>query len=241
MFYIDEYLNKALEELKTETPDTWGNEKACILMGLYALATAAGNDEYLQKLYQCLAESNHEKWTAIGTCGAFDRTHEDCYKETAVQLMNQLKGELDTTNDEMALVFYMKYETRFGGKEHYQDVVNRLKEAAAAENKDTAYCMTALIEALESVDQAIYEYYDVIKRLFKTCLTQMLEQEEMDSTEMALAGYAILKACRMKAILSEKYEEMGVELVSAALEASESADMDMGACIMAYAEGLLHK
>lgn len=239
-FDVKRYLEKALLELSTESYDTWGNEKSNILCGLAMLYKNTEDENNKELLIKSLTDAKDAKWAAIGNCYAYALTKEDTYKNRMCVAMEQLKSEFDTTEDEMAYVFYMKYETTVGGKEHYQDVVNRISKAAGREDKDVAYCMTALIESLESVDQMIYEHYHVIKTLFKKSLAQALEMEEMDSTQMALIGYSILKACRMRAILSEKYEEIGMELVDAALEASESADMDMGACLMAYAEKTLH-
>lgn len=240
-FEINEYLKSALSEVSgEEIPDAWGSEKANILVGTAMLAQATGDEGYKKTLFELLPDGDNARWTGIGTCYAYDYTREDRYKNKMTALMERLKGELDTVEDEMAYVFYMKYETRLGGKEHYQDVVNRLTAAVSKDEKNVAYCMTALIESLDSVDQMIYEHYHAIMMLFKKCLAEALELEEMSSTEMALIGYSILKGCRMRAILSEKYEKTGMELVDAALEASRSADMDMGACIMAYAEKLLH-
>lgn len=241
-FEINEYLKSALSEVSAEgILDTWGSEKANILAGTAMLAQVTGDENYKKILFELLSDAENAKWAGIGVCYAYDYTKEDQYKNKMTALMEELKGELDTVEDEMAYVFYMKYETKLGGKEHYQDVVSRLTSAVSKEEKDVAYCMAALIESLDSVDQMIYEHYHAIMMLFKKCLAEALELEEMSSTEMALIGYSILKACRMRAILSEKYEEIGMELVDAALEASQSADMDMGACIMAYAEKLLHE
>lgn len=241
-FEVKEYLKKALSEVSEEgILDTWGNEKANVLAGIAMLAQVTGDETYKKILYEQLADAEHAKWAGIGACYAYDFTKEDQYKNRMNVLMELLKSEMDTVEDEMAYVFYMKYETKLGGKEHYQDVVSRLTAAVTKSEKDVAYCMAVLVEALDSVDQMIYEHYHAIKMLYKKCLAAALELEEMSSTEMAFIGYSILKACRMRVILSEKYEEIGLELVEAALEASESADMDMGACIMAYAEKLLHE
>lgn len=241
-FEIKEYLKQAVTELSDkEALDAWGSEKANILAGLAALAQATGDDSYKEKLCELLEEAADEKWTGIGSCYAYDYTKEDQYKNRMTALMELLKKNLDVEEDEMAYVFYMKYETKLGGKEHYQDVVNRLCKAVSKEEKDAAYCMAALIEALESVDQMIYEHYHTIKTAFKSCLLQGLALEEMSSTEMAFIGYSILKACRMRVILAEKYEKIGIRLADAALSAAQSEDMDMGACIMVYAEKLLHE
>lgn len=238
---ISEYVKAALQEFQAEAIDSWGNEQSCILMGLAKLAESTKEEADKTALYNLLEQTAGHKFAGIGACYGYDFTREDKYRNEMCARMEALKGELDTEADEMALVFYMKYETKLGGKEHYQDVVSRFKRAVENENKDAAYCMVALIEAIESIDQAIYEYYDDLKRLFKKCMAEALDAEEMDSTQMAMVGYAILKACRMKVILAEKYEELGQELVEDTFAASESADMNMGACIMAYAESLLHK
>lgn len=239
-FNIDEYVNRAVKEYDAGGADSWGNEKSCILQGLAKLAAATGKKEYLDILESKIDEGNKARAVGIGSFYAYDKTGNEKYKNIITELKGVLGNEIDSTDDEMGLVFYMKYETIFGGKGHYQDVANRFKSAADREERNISYCMTALIEGVEAVDQAIYEYYDLLKRLFKKCLAEELSLDEMDSTEMALSGYSILKACRMKVILAEKYEQIGLELVKDALDAAASEDMNMGACIMAYAESLLH-
>lgn len=241
LFNIDEYLSRAKEELQAASVDSWGNEKSGIMTGLAKLYLATGNEAYFTDLCGLIKSHKELIAAAVPACYAYDKTADDEYKNIITEKMNYLKDNFDNTDDEMSLAFYMKYETKLGGKEKYQDVVNRLKAVVSNEKRDNCYCMYVLIEALESIDQAIYEYYDEIKRMFRKCLSEVLEQEEMDSTQMALAGYSILKACRMRAILAERYEETGKMLVSDAMQASESEDMDMGACIIAYAENLLHE
>lgn len=239
-FEVKKYLEKAFAELQVEAVDTWGSEKSNILTAMALLNANIGESCYKESFIKSIENTVKSKYAAIANCYAYDLTKEDIYKNNMAAAMEILKQELDSVEDEMAYVFYMKYETKVGGKEHYQDVVNRMIAASKKEDKDVAYFMTVLVETLDSVDQMIYEHYHTIKTMFKAALAQALELEEMDSTQMALMGYSILKACRMRAILSEKYEEIGMQLADAALESADSADMDMGACLMAYAEKILH-
>lgn len=239
-FQIKEYVDSAMSEMNAPAADGYGSEKACLLMGLASLATVTGEEDYRTLLYKALEGVGQDSYAAIGACFAYEATREDKYKEMIQKRMEVLQENLDSLEDELGLVFYMKYETRLGGRERYQDVVNRFQSACAKENKDDAYCMFALIEALDSVDQAIYEHYDTLKRLYKECLANVLGTEELDSTQMALSAYAILKGCRMRVVLAEKYEDTGMELAGAALEAADSEDMNKGACILAYAESVLH-
>lgn len=240
MFDINLYINKALKEIDNPGNDSYGNEKALILSGIAKLYENTKNETYLNMLLEKIGTLTKEKSDAVAMCYGLDFTKKDEYKEAIKSAMQILNDSLNDIDDEMALVFYMKHETKVGGKEHYQDVVDRFVKANDNSQKNNSYFMLALIEALESVDQAVYEHYDVVKRLFKECLKNMLDEEEQNATEMALAGYAILKACRMRAILSEKYESIGIELTKAALDASEYMDIDMGACIIAYSEYMMH-
>lgn len=237
---IDNYVRETAENFNVDVKDGWGNENGLILQGLGILARRKENENSRRVLDNLLAQIPYTyKYSGIA-CFYEMEFGELEVKDRIKYLMEELKKDFDENDDEMALAFYMKYETKLGGKEHYQDVFNRYCKAAANPTKNEAYFMTSVIEGIESVDQAVYEYYDGLKRLFKESLKAALSDDEMDITDKALLAYSILKAGRLKVILAEKYEKMGLMLYDEVIEGLATQDADRGAVVMLMAERTLH-
>ena len=206
---------------------------------------------------------------------AYDETGEEKYRNAIENIMNQLRNQPRTNEGNfwhkniypnqvwldglyMGQMFYMMYETRFGGKEHYNDIISQFKlvrknlfneekqlyyhaydesrqmywadnETGLSPNfwlRAMGWYMLALIECLEAIDQSVYEYYDDLKVLFKEALKGILKYQDketglfyqvvdradvtenyLETSGSAMIAYAMLKACRMKVILAEKYQE----------------------------------
>lgn len=239
---IDTYVREVSESFNLEVKDGWGNENSLILQGIGMLARRKENDNYKRVLSNLVKQINYEnKYAGIASFYEMEAGEEEVL-ERIKNLNNKLNDNIDSEDDEMALVFYMKYESKIGGKERYQDVFNRFKKAAGAVQRNDAYFMTCAIEGIESVDQAIYEYYDGLKVLFKDALARFLEDEktnDLDITDKALGAFAILKACRLKVILGEKYEQIGLKLYEDVIESENIAEANKGAVVMMIAEKML--
>lgn len=236
----DNYVRQVAENFRFDVNDGWGNENSMILQGFGMLLKKRDN-EYVRKVFGNVLQqiSYDRKYAGIASFYEMENGEVEV-KDRIKELMTALNKNFDNEDDEMSLVFYTKYETKLGGKEHYQDVMNRYKAAASKEEKNNAYFLTAVIEGIDSIDQAIYEYYDGLKKLFKSTLKDFLEDDEQDETDKALAAYAILKACRLKVILSEKYEQIGMKLYDEVMENADSKDINHGAVVMLIAEKMLH-
>ena len=233
----DKYIRQVAESFQFDVNDAWGNENSMILQGLGMMHNYAKLGRVLDNLIKQVPYDM--KYAGIASFYVMEKGETEV-KDRIKGLMNRLNATFDEEDDEMALVFYTKYETKLGGREHYQDVMNRYKAASMREDVNHAYFMTAIIEGIESIDQAIYEYYDGLKRLFKGSLRELIMEDELDITDKALAAFSILKACRLKVILAEKYEKAGLDLYQQVLEDIQSKDLNKGAAIMMMAEGLLH-
>lgn len=235
---VDGYIRESAENFSFEVLDNWGNENGLVLQGLGMLGKRhEGARKILSNLLGQIP--GEYKYAGIGCFYEMEKGEADV-KERIKGLMSELNASFDGEDDEMSLVFYTKYETKLGGKEHYQDVMNRYKNAALKKEKNDAYFMAAVIEGIESIDQAIYEYYDGLKRLFRDSLANFLAEEEPDINDKALAAFAILKACRLKVILAEKYEQIGLDLYKVIEENLGSKDLNRGAVLMLLAEKGLH-
>ena len=130
--------------------------------------------------------------------------------------------------------FYMNYETKFGGKEQYNDIIaqfNILQEKAypsvenelgnaAAELEMAAYAAAA-VDTMEVMEQPLYEIFDRLRQILKQAVaamnTKSLDTFAKEAQEAGLFyAYAVLKGCRMKALITEKYEKAALDILEAA-------------------------
>ena len=217
---------------------------------------------------------------------AYDVTGEEKYRKAIEELMEQLRHQprIDSGNFwhkdiypnqvwldglYMAQVFYMDYETRFGGKEHYNDIISQFKnvrqymyneekglyyhayDATKSEfwaDRQTGvspnfwlraigWYMLGLIDAMSAISQPIYEYYRDLGDLFKEALKGILQYQDketglfyqvvdrsdvkgnyLETSGSAMIAYAMLKACEMKVILPEKYEQNAMHILSSLID-----------------------
>lgn len=213
---------------------------------------------------------------------AYDMTGEEKYRKAIEVLMEQIRKQPRTESGNfwhksiypnqiwmdglyMGQVFYMQYETRFGGKEHYNDIISQFKNVRKFlfneekglyyhaydsvkeqpwANKETGvsknfwlraigWYLIALIDTMSVMEQPIYEYYRDLQALFKETLTGILKYQDketglfyqvvdkadaegnyLETSGSAMIAYAILKACRMKVLLTEKYEGIALQIVN---------------------------
>lgn len=236
---IDSYIRSSVENFSFDIRDGWGNENSLVLQGLGMLGKKRDGENAKRIFSNLLTQIPYECNYAGIACFYEMESGEIEVKDRIKNLMSELNKNFDNEDDEMALVFYTKYETKLGGKEHYQDVMNRYKAAFAKAEKNDAYFMASVIEGIDSIDQAIYEYYDGLKKLFKETLAHFLSEDEHDLNDKALAAFAILKACRLKVILTEKYEEIGLKLYDEVVKEISSNELNRGAVLMMHSEKAL--
>lgn len=235
---IDNYVRATVENFNENGVDSWGNANSLMLQGLGIIGKKSSESaRILNNLMPRI--SYDKKFAGIAAFYMLEKGEAEV-TDRIKELMASLNANFDNEDDEMALAFYTKYETKLGGKEHYQDVMNRYKNAAAKESLNFAYFMMAVIEGIESIDQAIYEYYAGLKVLFKEAMANVLSDTELDINDKILASYAILKACRLKVVLAEKYEAIALKWYDDVLNDIESQDINRGAAIMLMAERELH-
>lgn len=189
---------------------------------------------------------------------AFDKTENEKYRRAIETLMEQIKGQPRNADGSfvyrkdsadggvlealyMADVFYMMYESRFGGKEYYNDIITQFKAARSGADfegnttaRTLALYLMATIDTLEAIDQSVYEYYADLKQLYKEALGYALSlADTADDTSKAMIAYTMLKACRMKAILAEKYEDTAKDM----FDGIDSEKLEnVGPYMMAYSE-----
>lgn len=163
--------------------------------------------------------------------------------------------------------FYMEYETVYGKKENYNDIIGQFENARkimCGEEKrpvrSTAQYLAALVDTMDNMSIQIYEQYRKLQDMFKETLKGVLEKRDAESGlfrknadggidvfASAVIGYCILKACRMGTLLKEKYVGTGMEIAER-LAAGIKASADKGCgteeiCVffMAYGQYLQTK
>ncbi len=135
----------------------------------------------------------------------------------------------------------MNYDTRNGGKEHYNDIIAQYNAVSSTQyirpydfdrnNSEKMidklvsdknymkilYIMPLLIDTMELMAQPLYEIYRKLQEYYKTTVKLLLlskaQENVQDKAVYAMLSYVILKGCRMKALLTEKYENVAVELL----------------------------
>lgn len=206
-----------------------------------------------------------------------DKSYEDAIKKLAGFIGEQPRSQegvfinegSDAARKEVCIcqaylsqVFYMKYESTYGGKERYNDIIAQYNayranyyEAAveamgsdAASAKVVALFAAALIDTMEVVDQPMYEIFRRMRDIFKETVSKEISAGLFTNSDMAavMASYGVLKGCRMKALHTEKYESIALKVLDSAAKAVEAEGVkeDMGymaALAMCYSESLKNR
>lgn len=152
---------------------------------------------------------------------------------------------------------WMKQDTEEGKKENYNAIRDHFKAIdeefyKEKQERNTAKAglyLLSLIDTMSVMSQEIFEHYKYLESLYKKVLKSVLayyheeqgmyaeqadeevsEDNPLDMAATFMISCAILKGCRMKAILSEKYMGIGKALyeMAAAMAAEEEiTDMPM--------------
>ena len=132
--------------------------------------------------------------------------------------------------------FSMMCETYYGNKEGYQDIIrqfSRIKvcdydrmvkgacEGRKQDSRELAWFLAACTDTLEFTSMEIYEHYrylaDLIQATVRILAKECWQGGGIERTERETAGVfadAVLKSCRMRVLLREKYEDYGRELLA---------------------------
>lgn len=254
-FFMD-YVYQTLDKMTTEDGDVKAFDE-CKGLERYILANVYFFIHKIEKM-------NHED-------------EDNKFKKAILKMANALKDQprnntdifVGTKGDDARLadvyatqVFYMNYESQFGGKEKYNDIIAQfncihesLYQKNNCANEANMLYLCALIDTMEVMEQPLYEIYHRLQDLLKEGVKDLLAEQKdslmnLDTESGLYAVYAILKACRMKALHTEKYEAYGEEVLLDALNncaslfdktADKESDTAVTALIMAYAEGVRNR
>ena len=272
-FEIKGYINNVLKEIGLEGADAF--DKALLLNALGKLEAAEHSDEYKGIIAGELEKLIHDNTISMGENDLVNFMYGNaCYSvgknETAVNIAKQTETQprneagYFTDNSGIkclctafkALSFYMNYETKDGGKEHYNDIIAQYNalyndcfedvSKAAREGDSKAVKALALfaagaVDTLEVMDQALYEIFARIREMYKAAVSVL--NDTIDNTDSwfvkLIYAYAVLKGCRMKLIQTEKYASKAEKIFEKATDkhvADKSGVAVSAAYITAYSE-----
>ena len=222
-FYSDCVVKRADELLagQTEVVGVTENVLGDYMLGnvMYAAAAITGDEKYV----------NAAKAIAAGL--ATQTRNDD-------KIFVDKSGKLCICDAYCSQVFYMQYETKNGGKERYNDIIDQYKaiyrtvypefakklsaddEAAAA----VAYFAAGLLDTMEVTEQPVYEVFRGMQDIFKGVIADIINHgifaaDRAVDVASLMAAYAVLKGCRMKALHTEKYESIALEVLNRSVEA----------------------
>ena len=123
------------------------------------------------------------------------------------------------------LPFLVKYETEYNKRARYSDLVQWIKAYDEKEKPSEGSYLKTLIDTLSIFDSMIYEHYEALQSTFKAAVRRALErvgekeyEEQLSADERIRTAYAIVRGCRMKALLAERY----LPLAKAIAESADS-------------------
>lgn len=140
-----------------------------------------------------------------GDCGGGERTARHSmeeYQEAARKVFLRLENG-DEEMTAAAMPFYTAYDTIFNRKAHYGAVAELFKRKEAWTGRDLA----ALADTIGAMSMEIYEYYRGLCDLFK----KIVKSGDWLMEGGVLNVYAILRACNLGVLQSEKYGEAAGE------------------------------
>ena len=195
-FEIKGYINNVLKETGLEGADAF--DKALLLNALGKLEAAEHSDEYKDVITGELEKLVENDNISIGENDLVNYMYGNaCYSvgknDIAVNIAKQTETQPRTESGYFtgaeggrclctafkALSFYMNYETKDGGKEHYNDIIAQynaiyaecFKNAGEAAHDGDVKAVKALalfaagaVDTLEVMDQALYEIFCKNKR-----------------------------------------------------------------------------
>lgn len=272
-FEIKGYINNVLKEIGLEGADAY--DKAFLLNALGKLEAAEHSDEYKGVITGELGRLVENDNISIGENDLVNFMYGNaCYSvgksSVAVNIAKQTETQPRTESGYFtgaeggkclctafkALSFYMNYETKDGGKEHYNDIIAQynalytdcFEDVSRKAHDGDAKAVRALalfaagaVDTIEVMDQALYEIFARIREIYKATvavLNDTIDKTDSEAVKLIYA-YAVLKGCRMKLIQTEKYAAKAEEIFGKATDkhvADKNNVADTAAYITAYSE-----
>lgn len=229
---VKDYLEKFNKEKATSSI-----EAGYLLSGSLQMYLATGDVEYKKFITDYLESGNNSDDLSIGKVlyYLYEETKDEKYKKAIEEFVEKGgNGPKDLEEFYMVMPIYAEYGTKIWKKENYNNIMAQFKDmrnSIKSDSEKELYLM-ALVETLEVMSEEIFEHYKALEVFTK----EVIREIENDSLVKA---YGILKACRLKALLKEKYQETGIMILDSNSEPALDNSKDVGVFMMAYAQALL--
>lgn len=257
--YLDRYMAENV---------AWSAEKGILLLAMKSMYEAKADEDCVSSMLNAskewLAEAgDREKWPAKKRCflsgvmgrlmdAAFWITGEEEYRNALIGLAEEM--DVQAVKDPMSfygvMPFLMTYETDYHNKEGYNRLHSCFREAEAAgfterSEEGEGWYLMAAIDAYEMISEQIFEQKKYLQQVVKKRLKAALESKGHyeEGIGSLMLSYTILKACRLEAILEEKYRETGEALLAnsrhdsaLASKADRPDPLFVGLSLMAWSE-----
>ena len=137
-------------------------------------------------------------------------------------------------------MFYPEKELYYHGYDESRSIFWADKETGCSANfwlRAIAWFLMAAVDTMEEMEIRAYEYYRQVQDIYKKGIRgvlkyrdpeshlfyQVVDHPEIEGNYLETSGSSmiaasILKACRMKVLLSEKYQHLGEEILEAVIE-----------------------
>lgn len=238
----------------------WNADTACTLAGIWNLYEAAGDTAYrdivkaaMDQLTEAVNENGADGVNfAMAGCARFlfplyREQAENSYQEAAEILWNWLQEQswpdgaaADWAESfYLAEPFYLEYENLFHAKERYNHIQQQLKAASllaakSIEDQDEAaagWYLAAMADCSSLISEEVFDHYKNAEGYLKAGLKQAAGMSSL------LVVYAVLKGCRIGALLSEKYLDRAVAQLLESKHVLEDGTLTQkGFLLMAYGE-----
>lgn len=194
-------------------------------------------DTYVFRMLEHIVFASDGAWISggAGRCGigrslfwAYGRSGDIRCKQAIESLIKRLnKTDLRDADAKMLYFtqpFYMEYETKCHNKAGYNEIVKRMLKAAGTIaggcTQEMGWYLLALSDVIECMSMEIYEHYrtltDLLKEIIKgyVCADGSNAGTVADAKEsfLGMLAYAILKACSLGCLNTEKYQHIGRKL-----------------------------
>ena len=252
---VESYVKNYLANYKKENPSVWSEEDEYVAIGAIQLFEVTGQEYLKAFVLNCVDKyvtSIGEVRNADLTIGrvlffAYEQTGAEKYKKAIQYLETKLEEQQWEKGLFSTLAFYMMCETKLGKKQAYKDIVDYFMEMKEVIDKnDMKYSkisfFMAVLDTLEGMSEQIYEYYHELKTMFRNLLKSGVPYDA-DTEEPFIVAATNLRACRMKVLLTEKYEQMAVDILAevSEMELANLTAKRSGSLMMAYAQLLQMK
>ena len=140
-------------------------------------------------------------------------------------------------------------ETKTGTRGKYFDYLKALQDVPAVSEEDLALVMETAVECMEWMDQAVYEVYRGFQSVFEADFARFAEESSTDpkapvsDAAILFSSYAVLKACRLGAVLTEKFAGQAEKNCAKIMRhADDSGDgLVYVTAALVYAEGIRNR